>query len=100
MGERLMNKGLTDKQADQLILFALVCWGLSCVYGPIGTVAQACMIISLIWKCDVKVIPALVICHLTGANITFLSGRYVFLKLGIIVSPATVCIFLPVLLAQ
>lgn len=88
-----MNKDLTDKQADQMILFALVCWGLSCVYGPIGTIAQAFLIISLIWKCNVKVIPALIICHFTGGTITFLSERYVFLKLGILVTPATVCIF-------
>ena len=88
-----MNKDLTDKQADQMILFALVCWGLSCVYGPIGTIAQAFLIISLVWKCNVKVIPALIICHFTGGTITFLSERYVLLKLGIIVSPATVCIF-------
>ena len=88
-----MNKGLTDKQADQAILLALVCWGLSCVYGPLGTIAQAFLIISLVWKCDVKVIPALIICHFTGGTLRFLSGRYVLLKLGVIVSPSTVCIF-------
>ena len=88
-----MYKEVKEAQADSMIKLALGCWFLSCIYGPLGVIAQAVLIVRLIWMCDVKVIPALIICHLTGGTITFLSRRYVLLKLGIVVSPATVCIF-------
>lgn len=88
-----MHKEVTEAQADSMIKLALGCWILSCIYGPLGIIAQTFLIIRLIWMCDVKVIPALIIAHYTGANISFLRSQVVLLRLGILVSPATVCIF-------
>ena len=88
-----MYKPLSDSKADQMIKLAIGCWALSCIYGPLGVIAQTFLIMRLVWLCDVKVIPALIICHFTGGNITFLAKYAVLLKIGITLSPAQMCLF-------
>lgn len=88
-----MPRIITDREADRFIHIALFCWLLSCIYGPLGVVAQTFLIIRLVWLCDVKVIPALLICHFTGGSIKFLAKHAVLLKIGITLSPAQMCLF-------
>ena len=56
-----MGKEVTEAQADKMILFALACLPVSCVYGPLGTIIQSMLVIYMVWKCDVKLIPAMII---------------------------------------
>ena len=88
-----MGKEVTEAQADKMILFALACLPVSCVYGPLGTIIQSMLVIYMVWKCDVKLIPAMIIASYSGLNVRMFSSRFVFLKIGITVSTPQMCLF-------
>ncbi len=80
---KMMKRFLTDKQADQLIFYALFAWVVSLVHPALGMMLQFPMIIYLIRRCEIKVVPALMLLMLGRWNLSFFNSMPTALRLGI-----------------
>lgn len=80
-----MNKS----QADRFLFFAVFAWVISCTHPALGMLMQFPVIVYLVWRCDVKALPALMILMLGRGNINFFDRMQVALRLGITLSPTS-----------
>ena len=81
---------MSDSTADRALLFAAFAWLVSCVVPPIGMLMQFPGIAYLVWKADIKGIPALLVLMFGKGNIRLfdMTGQ-VALRLGITISPVS-----------
>lgn len=87
-----MRKQLTDLQADQFVLGALVSLATSCIHPVLGIVVQLPLICILVAKCDIKSIPALMLLMLSCANIVPIGGEEISIRIGIALTPGSMFI--------
>ena len=84
-----MRKQMTDSQADQFILVAIVALVLSCIHPVLGIFVQLPLIGILVTKCDIKSIPALLLLMLSSANIVPIGGEEIAIRVGIALTPGS-----------
>ena len=85
-----MPKMITDRQADGFLMFAFFAWAMSVAHPAIGILFQLPAIIALIWKCNVKTLPALLVLMLDRSTIRIMGEAAFLLKIGITLSPSNV----------
>ena len=81
-----MPRGMPDRQADQLLWAAVGAWILNCIQPALGMLAQFTLIIYCVWRCDVKVLPTILLCMLTRGNLGLFRSDYMALRLGFTIS--------------
>lgn len=78
-----MRKFMSDGEADRFLLYAIGAWAM-CVVSPlVGMLWQFLLVGLLVWKCDVKTLPALMLLVLQRSNIAALPQVVDVLRLGI-----------------
>ena len=94
-----MPRIMADRQADQFLVLAFFAWGLSCVHPALGLLIQLPLLAILIWRCDIKIIPALMILSLDKSALRGLAGSHAAFKVGITMSSANFFMILVALYA-
>ena len=94
-----MSPFMTDSEADRVLLFAVFAWIASILVPASGILLQFPVIVYLVWKAEIKGIPALLVLMLGRGNISFfdMAGQ-VALRLGITISPIFVFVAVAFLL--
>lgn len=82
-----MTRRFDERQADLLLWAAFGAWLLNCIQPALGMLVQFALIIYCVIRCDVKVIPALLLLVLTRGNLTLFRSSYMALRLGFTISP-------------
>ena len=77
---------MTDKKADQWLLFAFFAWMVACVVPPIGLLLQFIGVGALVFSCNVKAIPAMLLLVLGKGNLIGVGGTMA-MRLGVTLSP-------------
>lgn len=83
-----MPRIMTDRQADQFLVFAFIAWGLGCIHPGLGLLIQMPLMAVLAWRCDVKTLPTLMILMLSKDALRANIGMMVALRVGITLGPA------------
>lgn len=79
---------MSDSSADRVLLFAAFAWLVSSLVPSIGMLMQFPVIAYLVWKADIKGIPALLLLMLGKSDVAFFDmAGHVALRLGITISP-------------
>lgn len=84
---------MTDKKADQSLLFAFLAWMVACVVPPIGLLLQFIGIGALVFSCNVKAIPAMLLLVLGKGNLIGVGGTMA-MRLGVTLSPNSLLVIL------
>lgn len=87
-----MNRRMTDGQADFWLVFAFVAWIIACFVPILGLPLQFVSILYLVWRCDLKGLPALMV-FMFGRGNLFLYEGIAAIRLGVTLSPTTVFVF-------
>ena len=87
-----MRKILTDQQADQYLFIAFCAFALSCVHPGLGLLLQLPLMCVIIWRCDVKTLPALMVVMLGKYSLRMFNGMAVVLRIGITLTPSNLFI--------
>lgn len=83
---------MSDSRADLFLIFALLAWGIGCVHPAIGMLVQFPLIIVLVWKCDIKALPSLLLLMLSKSNVRALNSDDLVLRVGITLSQSSLLI--------
>lgn len=84
---------MTDKKADQWLLFAFFAWMVACVVPPIGLILQFIGIGALVFSCNVKAIPAMLLLVLGKGSLVRVGG-VMAMRFGITLSPDSLLVIL------
>lgn len=84
-----MTRRFDARQADLLLWAAFGAWILNCAQPALGMLVQFALIIYCVIRCDVKVIPALLLLVLSRGNLALFRSSYMALRLGITISPGS-----------
>lgn len=96
-----MNKTMSDSRADWFLFFALGAFVISCVSPVLGLIVQLPLVIYLTCKCNIKVLPALMILMLGKGNLSLMQteGVTYAIRLGITWTPASCFVIVAFFLA-
>lgn len=85
---------MSDKESDRYIMYALVAWVVSCILPAIGMLMQFPAIAYLVWKCNMKGVPAIMLLMLGRGNVRVFQSSALAIRLGITFTPSSwfVCV--------
>lgn len=87
-----MKRTMTDGKADFWLFFAFVAWGAVCILPVLGLPLQFVSILYLVWRCDLKTLPALMV-FMFGRGNLFLYEGVTVIRLGVTLAPTSVFVF-------
>lgn len=84
---------MTDRQADLWLLFAFFSWGVACAVPPLGLLLQFLGVSALVFACNVKTLPALLLLVLDRGSLVSTDG-FMAMRFGVTISPKSLLVFL------